>query len=129
MFAAVKKDGIIKQLRIDGTIVENSNLQENAGIEDCSAENELEPDSTGIVITTISGNGEVTSGIYLATKNLKMESTNALLSTIAGTEKIDKVTATGTADIIAPANKTTINELVDLVNNLIDFAIEESEKL
>lgn len=128
MFAAVKKDGIIKQLSIDGTIVENSNLQENAGIEDCSAENELEPDSTGIVIATISGNGEVTSGIYLATKNLKLESTNALLSTIAEAEKIDDVTVTST-DVNVIANTNTINKISIFINNLIDLSKEQSEKL
>ena len=128
MFKAERKDGKIKQLRIDGTIEEDSNLQENAGIEDWSVENESTPDSDGIVIPETSGNGEVKKGVFLAKKNFKMETTKAVLTYIAEAPTIDKITPLP-ADPVALINARKINEIIDAQNDFTDFVKEELDKM
>jgi len=128
MFKAVKKDGVLKQVRPDGTIEENSNLQENAGIEDWSTENEINTDSDGIVITEKSGNDEVTSGLFLNKKNLKMETVKAILTKVSETPKIDLIVPLP-IDPAVLINANKINQMINDKNDFIDFSKEELDKM
>lgn len=119
MFKAERKDGKIKQIGLS-----DSNLTVNAGIEDWSTPNDSTPDNKGIVI--IGKNGE---NIYLSEENLKQITTQAMVSEIADITKPTKVIAAGSADVIAQANKEKINEIIDILNNLIDFSIEQRDKM
>lgn len=121
MINAERKDGIIKQLDVD-----NSNLNDN-NVEDLSTDNSQLPDNDGIVITR--GYPSIQGGVYIPRKNLKLEAVKDILTQLSSITPLEQVTSTGTPDVLVPILVNKVNEIIDVINNQIDFAINELDQL
>ncbi len=121
---AERKNGKIKQLELP-----DSDLTANAGVEDWSATNDSNPDNDGCVIFENSGSDEVKKGIYIPKKNIKMESYRALLTKYDSIPNIEKVPTIGTSETLVPLLVSAVNQIIDQINDLKDFAKEELENL
>lgn len=116
MIEAERKNGVIKQIGIEG-----SDLKSNANVEDLSATNDTTPDNVGVVFSEFSGNDEMTKGIYIPKKNFKLDALRELLEQTASIKTIEKAEGTSTDPMVVILIQK-VNEIIDIINEQKEFA-------